>query len=144
MIKLKVLDLSHSHKLITTCDLSGLESLEKLILENCIKLVEVHESVANFSKLSYLNLRGCMELVNFPMSLFMSNSLAELDLSGCSKIFNPPSRSTAHGLICNTNFRGTGKHLLTLVKQYMPSSLSLLWNNFIRPPAAMQCGYAAY
>ncbi|KAJ6333794.1 hypothetical protein OIU77_009639, partial [Salix suchowensis] len=45
--KLKILDLRHSHGLIRTPDLSGIPRLENLILEDCIHLVQIHESIGD-------------------------------------------------------------------------------------------------
>ncbi|KAL7257852.1 hypothetical protein ACSBR1_004046 [Camellia fascicularis] len=48
---LKILDLSHSHCLSETPDLLEVPNLERLILENCARLVEVHESVGHLQRL---------------------------------------------------------------------------------------------
>ncbi|KAL7257933.1 hypothetical protein ACSBR1_004119 [Camellia fascicularis] len=44
---LKILDLSHSHCLTKTLDFSKVPYLERLILKNCARLVEVHESIGH-------------------------------------------------------------------------------------------------
>ncbi|KAB2611967.1 TMV resistance protein N-like [Pyrus ussuriensis x Pyrus communis] len=80
--RLKILDLSHSHGLRTTSDFSGLPSLERLILEHCINLVEVDESVGFLEKLLVLNLQGCENLMKLPKL----RSIQDLILSGCSKL----------------------------------------------------------
>nr|XP_034892105.1 disease resistance protein RPV1-like [Populus alba] len=49
--KLKVLDLRHSRDLIRTPDFSGLLALEKLILEDCISLIQIHDSIGDLQKL---------------------------------------------------------------------------------------------
>ncbi|KAL7237860.1 hypothetical protein ACSBR2_004043 [Camellia fascicularis] len=58
LISLKVPNLSHSHGLHITPNFTGLPNLEDLILENCICLVEVHESVSELGRLVFLNLKG--------------------------------------------------------------------------------------
>ncbi|XP_040946519.1 disease resistance protein RPV1-like isoform X2 [Gossypium hirsutum] len=42
---LKILNLNHSHSLLKTPTFSGLPSLEKLMLKDCINLVEVDQSI---------------------------------------------------------------------------------------------------
>ncbi|KAK9290772.1 hypothetical protein L1049_008949 [Liquidambar formosana] len=86
LYKLKFLNVSHSHCLMKTPDFKGLPSLEKLLLEDCISLVEVHPSIGNLSKLVFLNLKDCKNLVNLPRSIYTLTSLENLDLSGCSNI----------------------------------------------------------
>ncbi|XP_068303771.1 disease resistance protein RPV1-like [Pyrus communis] len=80
--RLKILNLSHSHGLRTTPDFSGLPNLERLILEHCINLVEVDESVRFLEKLVVLNLEGCKNLMKLPKL----RSIQDLILSGCSKL----------------------------------------------------------
>ncbi|GKV51202.1 hypothetical protein SLEP1_g57872 [Rubroshorea leprosula] len=66
---LKVLDLSYSHDLIRTSDISGLLNIEKLIFRGCINLIEVHQSIGNLSKLIYLDLENCQNLVHLPSEI---------------------------------------------------------------------------
>lgn len=87
---LKILDLSHSHGLVNTSDLSGLPSLERLILKYCISLIEVHESIGNLGSLFLLNLKGCKNLIKLPRSIGLLKSLDKLILSGCSKLDELP------------------------------------------------------
>jgi len=83
---LKVLDLRHSRDLIRTPDFSGLPALEKLILEDCISLVQIHESIGDLQRLLILNLRNCTSLVELPEEMSRLNSLQELVLDGCSNL----------------------------------------------------------
>ncbi|KAK4493038.1 hypothetical protein RD792_018145 [Penstemon davidsonii] len=80
---LKVLDLSHSHCLTRTPDFSGLPRLEKLILEDCINLVKVRESIGRLDRLLLLNLKGCENLKKLPKEIEGLKSLGNLNLSGC-------------------------------------------------------------
>ncbi|TQD84313.1 hypothetical protein C1H46_030141 [Malus baccata] len=80
--RLKILNLSHSHGLRTTPDFSGLLNLERLILKDCINLVEVDESIGYLEKLVVLNLEGCKNLTKLPKL----RSIQDLILSGCSKL----------------------------------------------------------
>eukprot|EP00258_Populus_trichocarpa_P021099 XP_024437118.1 TMV resistance protein N-like [Populus trichocarpa] len=76
--KLKILDLRHSRDLIRTPDFSGLPVLEKLILEDCISLVQIHESIGDLQRLLILNLRNCTSLMELPEEMSRLNSLQEL------------------------------------------------------------------
>ncbi|XP_034204979.1 disease resistance protein RPV1-like [Prunus dulcis] len=84
--RLKTLNLSHSHSLTTTPDMSGLPKLERLILKDCINLVEVNESIGDLENLVHLNLRDCKNLMKLPTSIRRLGSLQDLILSGCSKL----------------------------------------------------------
>ncbi|KAJ6893141.1 hypothetical protein NC652_027220 [Populus alba x Populus x berolinensis] len=84
--KLKILDLRHSRDLIRTPDFSGLPALEKLILVDCIRLVQVHGSIGDLQRLLILNLRNCTSLMELPEEMSRLNSLQELDLDGCSNL----------------------------------------------------------
>ncbi|KAB5533727.1 hypothetical protein DKX38_016813 [Salix brachista] len=84
--KLKILDLRHSHGLIRTPDLSGIPRLENLILEDCIHLVQIHESIGDLRCLVMLNLKNCKSLVELPEEVTGLNSLQELYLNGCSNL----------------------------------------------------------
>ncbi|BFG23843.1 hypothetical protein CerSpe_101170 [Prunus speciosa] len=66
LLGLKILNLSHSHSLVTTPDLSGVPNLEKLILKDCINLVVIDESLGNLEKLIFLNLKDCRSLMKLP------------------------------------------------------------------------------
>ncbi|XP_011002553.1 PREDICTED: TMV resistance protein N-like [Populus euphratica] len=84
--KLKILDLRHSRDLIRTPDFSGLPALEKLILEDCIRLVQIHESIGDLQRLLILNLRNCTSLMELPEEMSTLNSIQELVLDGCSNL----------------------------------------------------------
>ncbi|XP_042512354.1 disease resistance protein RUN1-like isoform X2 [Macadamia integrifolia] len=56
--KLKDLNLSYSRYLTRTPDFSGVPNLEKLILEDCDSLIEVHESINSLKNLVILNMEG--------------------------------------------------------------------------------------
>ncbi|XP_028949598.1 disease resistance protein RPV1-like isoform X2 [Malus domestica] len=94
--RLKILNLSHSHGLRTTSDLSMLTNLEKLILKDCINLVDVDESIGNLGKLVFLNLKDCKSLTKLPKRMIMLRSLEELNLSGCSKLVLHDSATVIH------------------------------------------------
>ncbi|KAJ4963093.1 hypothetical protein NE237_023032 [Protea cynaroides] len=82
--RLKILNLSHSRDLIKTPNFLGLPSLERLIFEGCISMVEVHQSVGFLDKLLVMNLKDCHSLMDLPSSICRLGSLDVLNLSGCS------------------------------------------------------------
>ncbi|XP_042511158.1 disease resistance protein RUN1-like isoform X2 [Macadamia integrifolia] len=92
LTKLKELNLSESPYLTCTPDFSGLLNLEKLILNNCESLSEVHESIACLTKLVNLEIRNCSNLKNLPSDCKMLTeiegleslkSTATINLEGC-------------------------------------------------------------
>ncbi|XP_039044150.1 disease resistance protein RPV1-like isoform X4 [Hibiscus syriacus] len=90
LYKLKVLNLKGSRNLIKTPDFTTTTNLEILILEGCIKIVDVHPSIGVLSRLEILNLRGCKSLRNLPTKVGGCNSLKSLDVSGCYKVDKLP------------------------------------------------------
>ncbi|KAI5336261.1 hypothetical protein L3X38_015528 [Prunus dulcis] len=91
LLRLKILNLSHSHGLVTTPDFSGLPNLERLILKDCINLKEVDESIGDLEKLVFLNLKDCKNLMKLPIRISMLRSLQKLILSGCPNLVLPAS-----------------------------------------------------
>ncbi|TYH81444.1 hypothetical protein ES332_D03G201200v1 [Gossypium tomentosum] len=87
---LKILNLNHSHSLLKTPSFSGLPSLEKLMLKDCINLVEVDQSIGELKMLTFLNLKDCTSLRKLPRTIGSLISLAELILSGCSRLDDVP------------------------------------------------------
>ncbi|CAK9177823.1 unnamed protein product [Ilex paraguariensis] len=87
---LKILNLSHSHGLSRSPDFSGLPNLNILVLKDCIRLVDVHESVGNLKRLVSLNLTGCKNLRQLPKEIGRLKSLEKLNISGCSKLTKLP------------------------------------------------------
>nr|GMD87264.1 TMV resistance protein N-like isoform X1 [Ipomoea batatas] len=83
---LKILNFSHSHSLLTTPNFGGLPSLKRLILKDCTKLAEIHESIGDLEGLTFLNLRGCKNLRRLPTSFSNLKSLEHLVISGCSRL----------------------------------------------------------
>ncbi|XP_047154414.1 disease resistance protein RPV1-like [Vigna umbellata] len=86
LLWLKVLNLSHSKYLTKTPDFIGLPRLEQLILKDCPRLNEVHQSIGCLCYLTLLNLKDCTRLSNLPKEIYELTTLQTLILSGCSKI----------------------------------------------------------
>ncbi|TXG64886.1 hypothetical protein EZV62_011880 [Acer yangbiense] len=87
---LKIINLSFSHNLIKTPNFDMVPNLERLDLQCCTKLREVHKSVGYLGKLIVLNLNGCSNLVVFLSDIHGLKSLKILNLNGCSKLDTLP------------------------------------------------------
>uniref|UniRef100_A0A6N2LUE2 TIR domain-containing protein n=1 Tax=Salix viminalis TaxID=40686 RepID=A0A6N2LUE2_SALVM len=87
--KLKILNLSYSKHLVKTPNLHS-TSLEKLLLEGCLSLVEVHQSVGHLKSLIFLNLKRCRRLKTLPQSICDAKSLEILNISECSQLEKLP------------------------------------------------------
>ncbi|RDX97204.1 TMV resistance protein N, partial [Mucuna pruriens] len=86
---LKIINLRNSKDLHITPEFTGIPNLEKLDLEGCINLVEVHSSLGLLKKLSYVTFEDCKNLKILPRKLLM-DSLKRLILSGCSAVRKLP------------------------------------------------------
>ncbi|KAL6200153.1 hypothetical protein ACLB2K_029935 [Fragaria x ananassa] len=86
---LKYIDLSFSENLIKTPDFTGIPNLEKLVLESCTNVVEIHPSIAFLKKLKILNFTNCKSIRSLPREVQME-SLEVFILSGCSKLKSIP------------------------------------------------------
>ncbi|CAL2247695.1 unnamed protein product [Prunus armeniaca] len=75
---LKILNLSHSYQLTKSPDFSKLPNLEKLILQSCRRLSEVHSSIGDLGRLSLVNLEDCRSLKRLPPNFYKSKSLTTL------------------------------------------------------------------
>ena len=116
--------LSHSHHLTTTPDFSGAPNLERLILEGCTSLVEIHPSIVFHKKLIFLNLDGCKNLKSFSSSIHME-SLRILILSGCLKLNKFPEVQGYMEPLTELSLEGTAIKGLPSSIQYL-TRLALL------------------
>ncbi|XP_040998645.1 disease resistance protein RUN1-like isoform X2 [Juglans microcarpa x Juglans regia] len=66
-------------------DVSGLQTLNRLDIEDCNNLVEVHQSIGFLDKLVKLSIVYCQSLTSFPSSLKL-RSLEMLILSYCERL----------------------------------------------------------
>jgi len=83
---LKILNLSHSHYLTQTPDVSNLPNLEQLVLKDCPKLSEVSDTFVDLNKVLLINLEDCISIQSLPKSIYKLKSLKTLILSGCSMV----------------------------------------------------------
>ncbi|KAL7612620.1 hypothetical protein Lser_V15G05184 [Lactuca serriola] len=83
-------------------DVSGAPNIERLILSNCGKLEEVHESLGSHRRLVYLDMNGCRSLKCLPSRLEME-SLETLILSGCESLERFPEVSPCMAKLSEIN-----------------------------------------
>ncbi|XP_027335730.1 TMV resistance protein N-like isoform X2 [Abrus precatorius] len=118
MEKLKSIDLSFSKNLKQSPDCVGVSNLESLVLEGCISLTEVHQSLVHHKKLVLMNLKDCRMLKSLPRKMEMS-SLKNLSLSGCSEFKYLPEFGACMEHLSMLSLEGTA-----ITK--LPSSLGCL------------------
>ncbi|KAL6316799.1 hypothetical protein AAG906_021099 [Vitis piasezkii] len=104
--KLKVINLSNSQHLVECPNLSGAPHVERLILDGCTSLLEVHPSVAKLINLTILNMKNCKMLRQFP-SITVLEKLKVLNLSGCSKLDKFPEIQGYMEYLLELNLEGT-------------------------------------
>ncbi|CAL5422259.1 unnamed protein product [Camellia sinensis] len=85
--KLRIMNLSHSTYLTKSPDFTGVPNLERLILEGCTSLVNLHPSIVVVRRLICLNLKDCKSLKCLPCGIQLE-SLEVFIVSGCSKLDN--------------------------------------------------------
>ena len=103
---LKFIELERSLKFFETPDFTKIPILEKLVLENCINLREIHPSIGVHKKLTLLNLKGCKNLINLPRK-FEMESLEILILSECSNLKTIPEFGVNMGYVSELHLDGT-------------------------------------
>jgi len=116
---LKVIDLSNSRSFAKTPNFSGLPSLERLILENCASLADIHQSVGELKKLVFLNLKGCWRLKNLPESISELKSLETMNLQSCASLEKLPEKLGNMKVLTDLLLDDTGV-------QNLPSSTGIL------------------
>ncbi|XP_062027383.1 TMV resistance protein N-like [Rosa rugosa] len=80
---LRLINLSGSQHLMSTPDFTEVPDLEKLVLQDCTRLVEIHPSIGFLTKLISLNMRNCKSIESIPPFTTLE-SLQKLRLSFCS------------------------------------------------------------
>ncbi|XP_058747565.1 disease resistance protein RPV1-like isoform X2 [Vicia villosa] len=83
---LMVINLSHCSQLAEIPDLSRCRKLEKIILDSCINLKRIHESIGGLTTLRNLNLRHCESITQLPSDVCGLKHLEILVLSSCTKL----------------------------------------------------------
>ncbi|XP_028097022.1 TMV resistance protein N-like [Camellia sinensis] len=88
--KLRIMNFSHSTYLKKSPNFAGVPNLERLILEGCMGLVNLHPSIGVLKRLICLNLKDCKSLKSLPDNICQLKDLGNLNLSGCSKLDKLP------------------------------------------------------
>ncbi|XP_030475870.2 disease resistance protein RUN1-like [Syzygium oleosum] len=88
--KLKVLELTNCFRLTKTIDFSHYTSLERLILKDCIFLIEVDGSLEKLKSLIYFNANGCISLRELPEGIGWLEKLEYLYLGNCKELRKLP------------------------------------------------------
>ncbi|KAL5560846.1 hypothetical protein UlMin_037057 [Ulmus minor] len=86
------INLSNCKCLTRTPSFSMTPNLERLTLEGCESLSEIHPSLEVLNKLVLLNLKGCKNLLSLPSGICGLTSLKVLNLSGCSHLHHLPEK----------------------------------------------------
>ncbi|KVH87637.1 Leucine-rich repeat-containing protein, partial [Cynara cardunculus var. scolymus] len=103
---LKVLNLSHSEKLIKTPDFDGLPCLERIKLYKCVNLTDVHPSIGYHERLIYVDMSYCTHLKKFPPIIGMKK-LETLILSWCPQLCMFPEIQTNMDNMVELSLRGS-------------------------------------
>ncbi|KAL7215811.1 hypothetical protein ACSBR1_027876 [Camellia fascicularis] len=124
--KLRIMNLSHSTYLTKNPDLTGVPNLERLILEGCTGLVNLHPSIVVVRRLICLNLKDCKNL----KSLLCGIQLEYLEVfivSRCSKLDNISISMGYMRCLSKLRLDGTG------ISELPPSVTHLTNLGFISP-----------
>ncbi|CAN6555770.1 unnamed protein product [Malus baccata var. baccata] len=121
---LKIMKVSHSKSLTRTPDFEGIPNLERLDLEGCESLVEIHFSIGTLKKLSFLTLKDCKSLELLPDEIEMEH-LEVLVLSGCSSVKKIPNFVEPMEHLWKLSLDGTGIECIPSSIEHL-TSLSLL------------------
>ncbi|CAI9269447.1 unnamed protein product [Lactuca saligna] len=81
---LKILNLSFCTQLRILGDFDQLPALERLILRNCIALVEISESIEQCVGLFFIDMSYCKKLEKLPRNISMLKNVKTVMLDGCN------------------------------------------------------------
>ncbi|XP_028773812.1 TMV resistance protein N-like [Neltuma alba] len=119
---LKSIDLSYLEYLIKTPNFDRIPHLEKLILEGCSNLIEIHRSLGQHKKLVIVNLKDCREVKNLPRK-FEMNCLETFVLSGCSRVIKLPEFGKDMERLSKLDLEGTA---ITKLSQSLGNLIGLV------------------
>ncbi|KAJ0896036.1 putative TIR domain, P-loop containing nucleoside triphosphate hydrolase [Helianthus annuus] len=108
---LKILHLTYSENLIRTPDFDGLPCLERLILEGCESLEEIHPSIGYHKRLVYVDMRFCRALKRFPPIIQMKK-LETLNLYFCEQLQQFPDIQSNMDSLVTLNLSDTGIEII--------------------------------
>ncbi|KAK2377687.1 TMV resistance protein N [Trifolium repens] len=141
---LTIMNFSNNQVITTMPDVSKVENLRELQLDDCENLTTVHESIGFFKHLVHLSASGCTKLENFLQKMFLP-SLEVLKLDWCKKLEHFPVIENEMNTPLKIHLMGTSikrlpnsvGNLIGLVSmnmrysknlEYLPSSLLKLPN----------------
>ena len=118
--------MNESPNLIQTPDLIKVPNLEKLVLEDCLNLREIHPSTLVCNRLTLLNLKGYVNVKTLRRK-FEMESLEVLILFGCSKLKKIPEFGENMHHVLKLYFNGTA---ITKLPKSIGHLTSLVLLNF--------------
>ncbi|PWA43038.1 toll/interleukin-1 receptor (TIR) domain-containing protein [Artemisia annua] len=119
---LKQLELTFSNSLVRTPDIGGLSCLEELIIKNCKRLKEIHQSLGNHESLVYVSISVCNKLTRFP-SIVRMEKLKTLEISFCKALEFPKIEENMDSL--------EKLHLYDVAIEVLPSSIGIYCKKLI-------------
>ncbi|PRQ60526.1 putative winged helix-turn-helix DNA-binding domain, leucine-rich repeat domain, L [Rosa chinensis] len=128
---LKSINLSYSINLTRTPDFTDIPNLEKLVLEGCTNLVEVHPSIALLLRLRIWNLRNCKSIKSLPSEVHME-FLEEFDVIGCSKLKMIPKFMQKTKRLSKLSLSGTAVEKLPSIEHLSESLVELDLSGVVR------------
>ncbi|KAG5224306.1 TMV resistance protein [Salix suchowensis] len=143
--KLKILNLSYSNCLVKTPNFRGLPSLERLILVECMSLVEVHQSIGNLKSLVLLNLMACKSLKTLPETTSSLKSLQTLNVTECSQLEKLPESLGDLESLTELFAKGTAIKQLPTSARYLKKLTKLSFGGYKNvfyssdPPSKSHC-----
>ncbi|XP_042488094.1 disease resistance protein RUN1-like [Macadamia integrifolia] len=139
--QLKVLKLSNCSHLSKSPNFSSFPCLERLYLDGCKDLIDLHESIGQLQELVYLNLESC-SLKKLPNSICRLRSLQKLILNDCTSFEKLPGsigdlkESLVELSLDRTNIRALPDSVGELKKLQV---LNLFhWNELENLPSSME------
>ncbi|KAM5557741.1 disease resistance protein RPV1 [Rosa sericea] len=138
LVNLKSIDLSYSINLRRTPNFAGIPNLEKLVLEGCTNLVEVHPSTGLLQKLRIWNLRNCKSIKSLPSEVHME-FLETFEVSGCSKLKMIPKFMRKTKRLSKLSLSGTAVEKLPSIEHLSESLVELDMSEVVRrePPYSL-------
>ncbi|PWA82503.1 toll/interleukin-1 receptor (TIR) domain-containing protein [Artemisia annua] len=123
--QLKVLQILHSRKLVSTPNFDGLPCLQKLELRGCGNLEEIHPSIGNHRSLKSVKVISCLSLRIFP-TIFKMEKLEHLEIWFCHKSLEFPDIQANMDSLVELSLIGIGiEGLLSSIGERCTSLISL-------------------
>nr|XP_043613516.1 disease resistance protein Roq1-like [Erigeron canadensis] len=121
---LKELQLKNATALVRTPDFGGLPCLQRLELDGCESLEEIHQSLGNNNSLVYIHVRNCGKLARFPSSIRLEK-LEILKIISCGALVEFPKIEAKMDSLRELTLESVGIEVL-------PSSVGEYCTNLIK------------